>query len=182
MIEFNENDYNLPQIKSDSKLFNLMTMYPYRAYGLKKEANPLILLEFNSNIVDQSFMDRLKDLDAFFTANGLDFLAEDTEEGEKMFIGLRKDLRKHVVLSSTILQTMVYCLEDRLNVKKDFKIAGIPKFDVEKAHQLEKLAEKVETPKPVETPVAATTPAQTTTDLPEFTLTPVIDNSMPSTN
>jgi hypothetical protein len=144
MIEFNDNDFNIEKISVDSKLFNLVTIYPYRVYGLKQGDNPLVLIEFNSNVVDSDFMDRLNDLDKFFMANGIDFVAEDTEEGNKVFVGLRKDIRKHVVLSSSILQTIVYCLENRLNLKKEIKIPGIPKFASDKAKEDKAKKEKKE--------------------------------------
>jgi hypothetical protein len=126
MIEFNEKDYNLKKIRIDSKLFNLLTTYSYRVYGLLQENNPPVLIEFNSNVVDDKFNEKLKIIDKFFEENQIKCISEDSEDGNKIFIGLRKDIRKHVILCSSILQTIVYGLENRLVIKKGFKIDNVP--------------------------------------------------------
>lgn len=127
-ISFNEKHHQLPTIRRESKLFNLQTANTFRVYGLRNEGNPLIHLSYNYDIVDDEFDEKLEKLIAFFEANGIQFEWESGGGDEEICIGLRRDLRDHILLSASILQTIVYCLEGRLDVKPTYKIKGIPKF------------------------------------------------------
>ena len=128
MIEFNERDFQLKAIRRESKLFNLQTGQPYRVYGLKNAGNPLIHLSYNYDTVDDEFNDHLQTLVGFFERNNIDFVYEAGGGTPKVCIGLRKDLREHTVFCCCIIQTIVYCLEGRLVLRGDHKIAGIPRF------------------------------------------------------
>ena len=73
MIEFNENDFNLPEIKKDSKLSNIVTKYEYEIYGLLQEDNPPILLEVPPQLTNEFDS---KTLINFFNKNLEEIVAE----------------------------------------------------------------------------------------------------------
>ena len=127
-VEFNEKDYNLPKIKELSKLASLETVNNYRIYGLRQEDNPVVLIEYNPNYVKIP-VGRINPLVEFFKLNKINIRFETINSNKpKLYIGLRKDIREHNGLCVAILQTIVHHLENRLNFKKDYKVAGIPKF------------------------------------------------------
>jgi len=128
MIEFNQRDFHMATIRRESKLFNLVTKYPFRVYGLKTSNNPLIHLSYNYDTVDETFDENLSELIGFFRNNGMEFEYESGGGEEKICIGLRRDLRDHLLLTCSIVQTMIYCLEGRLDVDRKFQVAGLPKF------------------------------------------------------
>ena len=139
MIDFNENDFQLTKIRSESKLFNLLTRFKYRVYGLRQEENPAVLIEYHYDRVDEHFKDKIAALIEFLKANGID--AESYSESDtpnKIDIGLRRDLRAFVnkngkpMLASAILSTVIYCLEGRIDLDqlKKFKLSAIPKLPV----------------------------------------------------
>lgn len=128
MIEFNENDFQLKTIRRDSKLFNLQTKNPFRVYGLRNKGNPVVHLSYNYDTIDDDFDDYMEKLVEFFNNNGIEFEWESGGGTAKVCIGLRKDLREHTTLCCAVLQTIIYCLEGRLDLKTNFKIKGIPKF------------------------------------------------------
>lgn len=126
MISFNTNDYNLSKVRIESKLFNLQTQNSYRIYGLKEEDNPPILIT-HTNSADVKILSSICE---FFKNNGIEMEFESEENQEKDFyVGIRKDLRKHILLSASILQTIIYGLEGRVDLKTNYKIPGIPKFN-----------------------------------------------------
>lgn len=128
MVEFSEKDFQLGNIRRESKLFNLQTKHPYRVYGLRQKGNPLVHLSYNYDTVDDDFDDNLSKLVEFFKTNNIQFVWESGGGTNKVCIGIRRDLRDHIVLCSTIVQTIVYCLEGRLALKVDYKVKGIPNF------------------------------------------------------
>jgi len=128
MIEFNDKDFQLVPIRRESKLFNLQTKVPYRVYGLKTEGNPLVHLSYNYDTVGDDFDSHLENLVEFFENNGIEFVWESGGGTPKVCIGLRRDLRERVILCSSIVQTIIYCLEGRLAIKPNFKVKGLPKF------------------------------------------------------
>lgn len=130
MIDFNTKDYNIPAIKRESKLFNLKTVTEFRVYGLaQKYNNPPILLGCNPNslVIHQHNFSQLK---RFFSKRGIPIDMERDRKAEdgKVYIGLRRDLRSHTLLSAAVLQTIVYFLENRLDLDLSFEIPGIPKL------------------------------------------------------
>ena len=136
MIDFNENDFNLVKVKQTSKLFNLVTRLKYRVYGLRQKDNPAILVEFNGDMIDVEFLKRIESLKIFVKANGIEFETYNASEFNRVDIGLRKDLRSFVtkngepMLASSILQTIIYCLEGRIDLEqlKKFKLSAIPRL------------------------------------------------------
>lgn len=127
-IEFNTKDFQMTAIRAESKLHNLQTKNPFRIYGLTRAGNPLIHLSYNYDTVDEDFDENMQQLIEFFEANNLEFVWESGGGSEKVCIGIRRDLRDHVLLTSAILQTIIYSLEGRLVIRPDHKIKGIPKF------------------------------------------------------
>ena len=128
MIDFNENDYNLVKIRRESKLFNLVTKHEFRVYGLRQSGNPLIWIEYNryDQRISSLILSKLQD---FFTKNNINIEFERRNDEEYVVnIGLRRDLREHVVLSSAIIQTIIYALEGKLDLDSSQVIPGIPKF------------------------------------------------------
>lgn len=128
MIEFNEKDFQLASIRKESKLFNLQTKSAFRVYGLRKTRNPLVHLSYNYDVVEDEFDEKLDKLVEFFKHNEIQFQWDSGSGVAKVCIGLRRDLRDHTILASSILQTIVYCLESRLDVNPSYKIKGVPRF------------------------------------------------------
>lgn len=124
MVKFNNNDFNLYLIKKESRLENVKTKHEYKIYGVKKEAgNPLIWLEFP----DTSFFWQDSNiLYNFFLFNKISLEKDSSSSIVK--IGLRHDLREHVVLSACIVQTIVYTFEKRLILSEDYLIPGLSKI------------------------------------------------------
>ena len=142
MIDFNENDTNLTKVRRESKLFNLLTRYKYRVYGLRQNDNPAVLIEYHYDRVDDKFKEKLSALMEFLKANGID--AENYSESDnanRIDVGLRKDLRMFVnkndkpMLASSIISTIIYCLEGRIDLDqlKKFKLSAIPKLPADPA-------------------------------------------------
>jgi hypothetical protein len=128
MINFNTNDYNMWKVERDSKLGNLECENEYKVYGLKQEDNPVVLIEYCFE--GYTNIDNLmrKKLIQFFKKNGfLIKINSIDDESNKIYIGLRKDLRKYPVLAACVLQTIIYYFEDELELS-DYKILGIPKL------------------------------------------------------
>ena len=127
MIDFNLNDFNLSKVKVQSKLGNLVTKHEYRVYGLCQANNAPILIQYSFEAFD-SIKD--KNLTNFLKKNNIKVEIEEIEKSHnnKIFIGLRRDLRSHILLSASILQTIIYFLEGRVDLKEDFTIKGIPRF------------------------------------------------------
>ena len=136
MIEFNETDFNLVSIKRESKLFNLVTRYKYRVYGLRQVNNPPISIEYDSYKHDESLHNKIEALESFFKFNKIEVSIYGNADSPRIDIGLRKDLRAFVnkndkpLLASAILSTIIYCLEGRSDLEqlKTFKLSSIPKF------------------------------------------------------
>lgn len=127
MINFNENDYNISKIKKESKLFNLNTKHDYRVYGLRKaDENPLIFIELQSGSINTT-TDKMGLLVGFMAKNKIE-VEFDFNSENNIRIGMRKDLREHIVLSSCILQTIIYYIEGKLTLDMKNSLPGIPKF------------------------------------------------------
>jgi hypothetical protein len=130
MIDFNINDFNVQKIKKESKLYNFMTKYHYRVYGLTTENNnPLVLIDYDPEIeYEENFTSKIEKLASFFKKNGIKIEHDTDSEHMKIHIGLRRDLRDHVLLSAAILQTIIFSIENKLNLKDGYSVPGIPKF------------------------------------------------------
>jgi hypothetical protein len=138
MITFTETDTNVPALIRESKLHNLVTRLKYHTYGLRQENNPVILIEYGGRFVDDGFHSRISSLKEFFTLNEIDIEISDESDNRRIDIGMRIDLRKMVnkndkpLLAASVLSTIIYCLEDRLDIEqmKKCKLPSIPKFAV----------------------------------------------------
>lgn len=129
MINYNKKDDNIPQIEQIFKSHdNDLLKYNYRIYGLKNEDNPLLLLEYNPNIVFIS-TDKFDFLTHLFNKNKIETNFEIlNEERDKIYIGLRRDLREFPEFCSKLLLTIIYYLEGNLKIRKNSKIPQIPKL------------------------------------------------------
>lgn len=128
MIDFNIKDLQIAQIRRESKLHNLQTKQTYRVYGLKTKGKSLVHISYDYDTVPEGFDDIIYKLSVFFKANNLEFKWTSDNGNPKVSIGLRRDLRDHVVLSAAILSTIIYALEDRLSINENYRIKGIPSF------------------------------------------------------
>jgi hypothetical protein len=126
MVNFNKKDDNMEQIANATGMLNLSTKNEYRIYGLANELNPPILFSAQENIVNA---EQEKTIAGFLATNGIDCATEDVEaNNNKIYIGLRRDVRNNILLASNLIQTFVYFLEGRVELPIDFKVDGIPSF------------------------------------------------------
>ena len=136
MITITETDTNLPEVLTESKLHNLVTASRYHVYGLRREENPVVLIEYETAYVPSGFRERMDSLEAFLKLNGIIADVIKDSGDHCIEIGLRIDLRKVLnkngkpLLAASVLKTIVYCLEDRLDIEnmKRYKLASIPTF------------------------------------------------------
>jgi hypothetical protein len=124
MISFNENDYFLPSIKAESKFNTLVVQKHYRVFGLKNQDNPPVIFRWGENALDES---KIGHLYLMFKRSGLpvDFY-RDYPKG--ISVGLRRDVRENVPFASALLQTIVYYMENKIELPKDFRIPMVKKF------------------------------------------------------
>ena len=138
MIEFNsKKDFNLAEIRNESKLFNLVTRYKYHVRGLRQKGNPSVFIEYYHDRVDEGFEETLAALVEFFKENGIEVQTYNkSDDGNRVGIFLRRDLREILdrrgkpTLAASVLSTIVYCLEGRidLNQLQRYKLVSVPKF------------------------------------------------------
>ena len=128
MLAFNKKDEHLPQIEQIIKINGDLLRFNYRIYCLKNEDNPSLLLEYNPNIVGIS-TNRFDFLTLLFNRNKIETNFELlNEEKDKVYIGLRRDLRDFPEFCAKLLQTIIYYLEGELKIRKNGKIPKIPKL------------------------------------------------------
>ncbi len=136
MITITEKDTLLPAIMKEAKLYNLVTKQKYHVYGLRRENNPVVLIEYADCYVNDDFRKRMTDLLEFFKLNNIEAEFSNESDSRDIAIGLRIDLRKTLnknekpLLAASVLSTIVYCLEDRLDIEqmKKYKLSSIPTF------------------------------------------------------
>lgn len=136
MITATETDTNLPEILKESKLRNLVTREKYHIYGLRREENPAVLIEYEEEYVNSDFKSRVTALSYFLELNGIGVECFTNSDSRGVDVGLRIDLRQHLnkngkpLLAASILKTVIYCLEDRIDVEnmKKYKLSSIPTF------------------------------------------------------
>ncbi len=128
MVSFNLNDFNIEKIRLESKLFNLTTVESYRIYGLKQSEGCLVEIGYDRYNYTNTLWENIDKTTKFLIKNNINCYIY-TIDGEKYIkIGLRRDLRKHVILTSAILKTLVYGIEGRINFNDEFIIPSLPKF------------------------------------------------------
>lgn len=132
MINFNTNDYNMDKIEKLARINKFKTDYDYRIYGLRdEEKNPLVLIEFNYDMLDGEITDYHRNvLTKFFNINGISLKFNDLskEEDKKVWLGIKYDLRKDVTISANIVQTIIYFLQGKINLEAYSNVPGIPKL------------------------------------------------------
>ena len=129
MVKFCNKDYNLPRIRTNSKLFNLLTKYSYYIFGLDNKRGEDIFISYKEELLNDEEVDN-NIICLFLNKNHLK-TKEEFEFYDNKFdikIGLRYNLRKDVVFCSCLLQTIIYYLEGRLELDLNYKIPGIPKL------------------------------------------------------
>lgn len=134
MIEFIQNDTNLTKIQRESKLFNFVTRYKYRVYGLRQQDNPPVLIEYHYDKVDEHFDEKLDAIVEFCKSNGIQVDTYNEAETNRVDIGLRKDIRlivnknKKPLLAASLLSSIIYALEGRTDIEqlKKYKITSMP--------------------------------------------------------
>ena len=124
MITFNKEDYNLPEIEKQCKFEGKMK-HSYEIFGACQEENPPIGIRYNVDKHRQHDVE--EDLKCFFRHNGIDVEMEHHNK-ENFLICLRKDIRENVLLASSLLQTIIYTLEGKLELDTDYKVTGLGKF------------------------------------------------------
>jgi len=137
MITYTEKDINLSSIMRESKLYNLVTAVKYHIYGLRQVNNPVVSIDYEENSVNEKFIKGIKALTEFFKLNEIEVECFNSSGHRQTNIGLRVDLRKYLsskkkpILASSILSTIIYCLEDRIDVEQisKYKLSKIPKFE-----------------------------------------------------
>lgn len=136
MVEFNENDFNLPVIRSETKLANLVTRYKYRVYGLRQEGNAPVLVEYRYNRVDEHFEEKLEALKAFLKQHGIILEVWKDVDTKGIDVGVRKDVRgvlnknKKPMFAAGIVSTIIYCLEGRVDLTElqRYKLSVVPRL------------------------------------------------------
>ena len=130
-IDFNLKDINISSIKRRSKLFNLKTKMKYYVFGLKQTNNCLIVVEHYNYLSDYQ-KNTLKSFYLFLLKNKLSYrecFNFNKNKKNDIYIGLRLDLRNYIVLSSCLLETLIYGLEGKLDIDVNFKILNVPEFE-----------------------------------------------------
>jgi len=126
MINFNTKDFNLDKIWKQFNIPEFECKYDYDIYGLKDDGkNPPILLELPYRFIDLDI--KIVNLRKFLTRHGIQPIIDiNLEQDDKISVGMRKDIRQHVTLSTATLSTIVLYLEGKFVLEK--KSMGIPKF------------------------------------------------------
>ena len=133
MVKFNLNDFNFAKISRESKLFSLITKHPFYVYGLRRDFDNMVLIEYNDAYVlgEGELYARTSQLKSWFSTNGINVEIENQQtiyQNGRITIGIRRDLRDRVVFCACLIQTIVYAYEGRLTLT-NLKIPGIPSFD-----------------------------------------------------
>lgn len=130
MIDFNESDFFIKDIKADGK-FSEKTRYKYRVFGLQLASSPVVYISYDTELDEdmESFNQRLDNLKEFLKTHKiiLDVDNDVDENSGLISIGLRKDLRENVPLASAILNTIIHCLDGALALDK-FEKVKMPVF------------------------------------------------------
>ncbi len=131
MIEFSKKDDGMDAIQAagDFKKLNEHRLNNhFRVYGLQQKGNPPILLEYPQGY--QLKREQVEVLFNFFNNNGIKFKVGTFRDGKnQVYIGLRRDVRDNPKLCRAIVETIVYQLEDKLELNNEDKIKEVPKFE-----------------------------------------------------
>ncbi len=133
-VDFNSWDFNLNKIETDSRLGDFKpNRLDFKIYGLSndKDTPPvLISYDFTKITLDKNKRAMLYRL---LKKNGVWLAWDNTNESltqyqrdDKVHIGLQYDLRKDIDLCTAILHTIVYYLEEKIDLKGN--LPGIPRI------------------------------------------------------
>jgi len=133
MISFNERDVNMSKISRQAKLFNLVTQYGYRIFGLTQDNNTHIILTAPMELV-QGNKTRIDNIVHFFKKHSVTMEvipiippSNDTPQNPIFRLGLRRDLRNYPVFCAATVQTIIYRLEGKLaDIDDNFVIPNVP--------------------------------------------------------
>ncbi len=121
MISYNTKDFNIEKIQKKLNIlekFNLKNRY--RIYGINNNDHPdyAILLRGKMDIKLTNFLNQ----------NKIPFHSENIDsEKYTHSIGIRRDLRSNIKISSLILFTIVGLLDNFIKTKKSLKIRNLDK-------------------------------------------------------
>lgn len=117
-INYNQKDFNLPEISKMNDLNNYRLKYNYRIYGLKQEDNPPILIEINPRLITVDNT-KINSLVKFLVNKGVSTkFANCAGDKAKIYVGLRYDVRKNRELSNKIICTIIHAIENNIDLSK----------------------------------------------------------------
>lgn len=120
MIEYNENDFNMDRINAiNFKMNGYKMKSEYWVYGLQQKNRPPVRIGVNDQGLPNS--EQQLELIEFFKNQGVELIIDHPEEAE-ITIGIRHDLRKKPRFASAIVRTIIFFLEGKLSLSKDFRV------------------------------------------------------------
>lgn len=120
MIEYNENDFNMDRIDAiNFKMNGYKMKNPYWVYGLQQKNRPTIRVGVNDKGAPNEAQQ--KELIEFFKTQDLELVVDQPEEAE-VTIGLRHDLRETPRFAAAIVRTIIFFIEGKLTLTKEFKV------------------------------------------------------------
>lgn len=122
MIEFNDNDFNMERVEAiNFKMNGYKMTHPYWVYGLQQKNRPAIRVGINDKGAPNEAQQ--KELVEFFKGQDLELVIDQPEEAE-VTIGLRHDVRETPRFAAAIVRTIVFFIEGKLSLDKEFKVAS----------------------------------------------------------
>ena len=119
MIEYTEDDFELHNIlHKQSYMDDIDAKHNYHIFGLKLRNRPHVRLITRNPYLSIQLM-------ALFTRSdlALDIVKDTSKEvGDKVLIGIRRDIRRHPFITRKLIKTIIYSLEGKLNLNNKFKI------------------------------------------------------------
>lgn len=119
-INYNQKDENVKQIEKSNKLNDFKLKYNYRVYGLKQAGNPPVLIELVRGVsLDET---KLRNAAQFFINKGIRAEYRLINEGKHhVYLGIRRDVRDKVDLCNKIVTTLVYAVENNVDLTKGIR-------------------------------------------------------------
>lgn len=120
MIEYNENDFNMDRVDAiNFKMNGYKMTHPYWVYGLQQKNRPPVRIGVNDKGVPNEAQQ--KELIEFFKGQEIEVVIDQPEEAE-VTIGVRRDLRENPRFAAAIVRTVIFFLEGKMSLSKEFKI------------------------------------------------------------
>jgi hypothetical protein len=122
MIEYNENDFNMDRIDAiNFKMNGYKMAHPYWVYGLQQKSRPPVRVGVNDKGAPNEAQQ--KELIEFFKTQDIELAIDQPEEAE-ITIGLRRDLRDDPRFAAAIVRTVIFFIEGKMTLNKEFKITS----------------------------------------------------------